>query len=70
MQADTLPAESPGKLSLSLGSAINILCKLVVFQSLSRVQLFVTPWTAMKEETDRTGSTLKPGLRLGLDCGL
>ena len=24
----------------------------------------------MKEETDRTGSTLKAGLHLGLDCGL
>ena len=25
---------------------------------------------AMKEETDRTGSILKAGLDLGLDCGL
>ena len=25
---------------------------------------------AMKEETDRTGSILKAGLHLGLDCGL
>ena len=27
-------------------------------------------WVPLKEETDRTGSILKAGLHLGLDCGL
>ena len=48
------------------------------WKSLSCVWLFVNPWTIvdgilqaiMKEETDRTGSILKAGLHLGLDCGL
>ena len=32
--------------------------------------MLIFPKVVLKEETDRTGSILKAGLHLGLDCGL
>ena len=49
---------------------LTILCEFYLAYSQhlahSKSQIFVE----LKEETDRTGSILKAGLHLGLDCGL